>query len=466
MRKLASLGAVVLLGGAIGCGGDDDKGGSCDLAQPTTSCGSPQVCEQVGDAPRCVAPVVVRGRVVDPQGKGIAGALVAALDGNDAPATGTATSGTMGEYELRVPVERTADGTPLLRQVRLRASAAGFETFPSGLRRSLPVELSGAMPVEGKLAFQSAATELMLIPIPGASGLGSIAGTVGGPAGKRGVLVVAEGPATATAISDSDGAYVIFNVTPGSYRVAGYAAGVQLQPAMAAVSAGARALKVDLQPRDVAPGTVSGSVNIVDAPGGSMTSVVLVVRSTYIEALKRGEVPPGLRAPRAGAPSVSGPFVIEGVPDGEYMVLAAFENDGLVRDPDTAIAGTQVQNVTIGDAGRQKVLEASFKVTGALAVMRPGAGEVPELMSGVPTFAWKDDSSEERYAIEVLDSKGKVVWSEPNLPGVSGGDVTVTYGGTTPLQSGALYQFRVTSFRRSNVPISQTEDLRGVFQMQ
>ena len=90
---------------------------------------------------------------------------------------------------------------------------------------------------------------------------------MGGQPGQRGVLVVAEGPATATAISDIDGAYVIFNVAPGSYTVRGYAAGVQLQPAMASVGAGARAEKVDLQPRDVPVGSVSGSVSIVNAPG-------------------------------------------------------------------------------------------------------------------------------------------------------------------------------------------------------
>ena len=275
--------------------------------------------------------------------------------------------------------------------------------------------------------------------------------------------MVAEGPATATAISDVDGAYVIFNVAPGSYSVRGYAAGVQLQPAPATVSAGTRVEKVDLQPRDVAVGSVSGSVSIVNAPGGSRTSVVLVVASTFNEAMKRGEVPPGLRAPRAGVPSVNGAFTVEGVPDGSYVVLAAFENDSLVRDPDTSIGGTQIQRIQIGDASRQVTLSAGFKITEALAVMRPGAGEVPEVMSGALSFSWRDDSSEDRYTLELFDSRGNMVWNT-GVSKQTGGDVTVPYGGPT-LQSGALYQFRATSFHR-DVPISQTEDLRGVFQMQ
>ena len=108
-------------------------------------------------------------------------------------------------------------------------------------------------------------------------------------------------------------------------------------------------------------GSVSGSVSIVNAPGGSMTSVVLVVASTFNEAMKRGEVPPGLRAPKAGVPSVSGAFAIDGVPDGNYVVLAAFENDSLVRDPDTSIGGTQIQRVQIGDGNRQVALSAGSR---------------------------------------------------------------------------------------------------------
>jgi hypothetical protein len=464
MRKLA-LALGVLLGGAAGggCGGDEGSK-SCDLARPVDSCSSNQVCEEVSGQPTCVAPVVLRGRVLDPQGRGVSGALVAALDANDAPASGTTASGVDGAYELRIPVKRNSDGTPVLAKVRLRASAAGYETFPSGLRRSLPFELSGAMQVEGKLAFQSTATDIVLAPLANASGLGSISGTVGGQPGKRGALVVAEGPATATAISDIDGAFVVFNVAPGSYTVSGYSAGVQLQPAMATVNAGARVERVDLQPREVPVGSVSGSVSIVNAPGGSMTSVVLVVASTFNEALKRGEVPPGLRAPKAGTPSVSGAFTIEGVPDGSYVVLAAFENDSLVRDPDTSIGGTQIQRVQIGDGNRQVALAAAFKITEALAVMRPGAGELPEIMtSSALSFSWKDDSSEDRYTLELIDARGNVVWNV-GVPKQTGGDVTVPYNGPA-LQSGALYQFRATSFHR-DAPISQTEDLRGVFQLQ
>ena len=436
----------------------EDQEQSCKLSDPVGSCTGSLVCEEVGGKPACVAPLMVEGRVTDPAGVAIAGATVTALDANDSPTSGTAVSGSDGRYQLRVPAARADAGAPLTRTIKLRAAAAGFDTFPSGLRRALPIELSGAAARDGKLVFASGATDLVLTP--GVAGLGAISGTVAGEPGKRGVLVVAEGPAALSAISDADGAFVIFNVPAGSYTVRGYALGVQLAPAMVTVGPGARANGVDLAARAAPLGSVSGSVSIVNAPGSAMTSVVLVVASTFNQALARGEVPPGLRAPRAGVPSVAGAFTIGEVPDGNYVVLAGFENDGLVRDPDTAIGGTQIQRVQV-DAGKAVTLAAGFKLTGGLTVMQPGAGDVPEPITGTPTFTWQDDSSEDRYALEVIDSRGNPVWKNDQIPRVNGGNVSVPYGGP-PLGAG-LYQFRVVSYRKGDIPISTTEDLRGVF---
>jgi hypothetical protein len=456
---IAVIGSLV----AASCGGEDQESKSCSIADPVRSCDHAQVCEEVAGAPTCVAPLVVRGRVTEPGGLPIAAAVVTALDANDAPTTGTAFTDADGRYELRVATPRDASGKLPARAIKLRASASGFETFPSGLRRSLPLEVSAAAPVEGKVVFAGDATTVVLWPIPNPAALGTIAGSVQGEPGKRGVLVVAEGPAALSAVSDADGTYVVFNAPPGAYTVRGFAAGVQLAPATVSVTAGARAAAPDLVPMATPLGSVAGSVEMVDAPGGSMTSVVLVVASTFNEALARGEGPPGLRAPRSGMPSVSGPFTITDVPDGRYVVLAAFENDGLVRDPDTAIGGTQIQRIEVGPASRQVSLASGFKVTGGLAVVRPGAGDSPEPIAGPPTFVWKDDASEDHYALEVVDNHGTVVWRNDNVPRANGGEVSIPYAGPA-LAKGPLYQFRVTSFRRGTVPISQTEDLRGPVQ--
>jgi hypothetical protein len=211
---------------------------------------------------------------------------------------------------------------------------------------------------------------------------------------------------------------------------------------------------------------VTGNVQLVNAPGGAATSVILVVQDTFDADAARGEVPRGLRAPRTGAPDVTGDFVIENVPNGTYVVLAAYENDGLVRDPDTNIAGTDFVTITVDDGeGESLAISESFKVTEALTIFGPGA-EAPEPVDSAPTLSWADDSSEDWYEVRVFDAFGDEVWSNLDVASVSGSDdVSVDYDG--PLEVGMYYQFRVLSWRQPGggdaAPISATEDLRGVF---
>ena len=139
-------------------------------------------------------------------------------------------------------------------------------------------------------------------------------------------------------------------------------------------------------------------------------------------------------------------------------MLAAFENDGLVRDPDTSIGGTQIQHITVAGGN---VAGGSFKVTGALAVESPGANDI-EIVSGTPTFTWEDDSSEDEYRVQVFDALGNQTWETTgNFDPGGGAPASVAYGGPA-LESGMIYQFRATSIK-NGTPISSTEDLKGVF---
>jgi hypothetical protein len=184
----------------------------------------------------------------------------------------------------------------------------------------------------------------------------------------------------------------------------------------------------------------------------------LVVESTFNDALKRGESPQGLRAY-----PVTGTYSFEDVPAGDYVVLAAFENDDLVRDPDMAIGGTALQHISVAGAA---VDVTGFKITGALSVVSPGA-ESAEPVSGAVQFEWADDSSEDGYEVTVVDTFGQQVWQDLEVPKVSGASsVTLAYGGD-PLSPG-YYQFRAVSFRQqknsnARTYISSTEDLKGVF---
>lgn len=460
---VTALGCGLLLS-ATGCGGDDESKGaeaSCDFAAQT-GCKDGQVCEMVegGDAATgCFAPLVVEGRVVraDDPTQGIEGARVLGRDENGAAVSSrSAVSAADGAYSLRVPTTRKADGTPVVPDLLLRADAAGFATFPSGLRVAIPVDVSAPEKVGAGYRVANESTTIGLDELADGKGLGSVSGKVLAD-GAAGTLLVA---GEVTGVADADGSYVIFNVPVGDLEVRGYAAGLSLEPASASVAAGAETKDVDLAASGAALGTVNGDVSFVNASANS-TSVVLVVASTFNDALKRGEVPRGLRAF-----PVTGRYAFADVPAGDYVVLAAFENDELVRDPDEAIGGTAIQRVTVAGAA---VDVAGFKITGALDVVGPGALE-PELLSDAPSFEWVDDSSEDGYEVTVLDTFGTEIWKDTEVPRVTGmATVTLAYGG--PELTSGYYQFRAVSWREgtgkkgeaTRTYISATEDLKGVF---
>jgi hypothetical protein len=447
----------------VACGSDSE--GPCDpVAQ--SGCEGGQVCEQVADGePACFAPVEVHGRVIDLADlHGIAGARVVAVDVNGAAASSVAITGSDGSYSLPVPALRSADGTPSAFPVSLRADAAGYQSFPGTIRQALPLDVATATSAGGSLVLASPLTEIGLLAQPDAPA-GSISGTAAVADDHAGVLVVAETGATGfAAIASNTGEYRLFNLPAGHYKVTAYSVGHVY--ALAEVDVAASDVVVDLALTGDTAGSVSGQVSIVNGGGAFATSVVVFVESTFDATTGRGVQPPGLRAPRTGAPDVSGAFRIDGVPPGRYVLVAAFENDGLVRDPDRCIAGTADVHVEVL-AGQETVAPTTFKITGALAVMAPGA-TMADALTAAPTFGWADDSSEDAYLVEVFDAFGRLVWSQ-GTAGVSGGTPSLVYGGPA-LEPGMYYQWRVTSTKSKpgggSCELSRSEDLRGVFFMQ
>jgi hypothetical protein len=414
---------------------------------------------------RCFGALVIRGIVLDATSDApIASALVQAVDVNGAAVGTSAATGEDGSFTLSVPAIRNIDGVPVEGSYTLRAQAAGFQGFPTAIRPALPLDAATAALEDPGWVIDNALTTVKLLPLPGdTSNLGSISGSIVAER-KAGILVVGEGAGSGfTGFSDAEGVYTIFNVPAGSYTVNGYASGVQLSAVTTTLTTGEIKTGVDLFESEQPLSTVSGNVQIVNAPGGSETSVVLAVESTFVEDAARGTVPPGLRVG-----NVLTDFMIENVPDGRYVVLAAFENDGLVRDPDQTIGGTRIVHIEVPDPATGNVVELSesFKVTGALAVTAPGADGPEEVFTSNPLLEWEDDSSEEGYEIRVFDAFGNEIFSEEIGP-VSG-SVTVTHPYAGPaFEAGMFYQFRATSFREKlgdRTAISSTEDLTGVFQ--
>lgn len=464
-RLLLSSMVAVTAFGLAGCGGSNE----CQLGDPK-GCPSDQICEAVQGQEQgaCFAPVELRGKVFDlDSAKAIAGAQVTALDENGSPVSTVATSDDAGNYTLRIPTNRADDkGAPIGRKVTLRASARDYQTFPSGLRVSLPIDTTAvAQEKEGEpwvLSGGQADVGLAILA-DGQRGFPSVSGKVDANADQRGVLVIAEqtNVAGVSAIADANGNFTLFNVAPGTWTVRAYSRGVNYTPVDATVEAGKNVTGLELKRSDAPTATVSGSISVV--AGSGVTSIVLVPASTFNENLARGEVPPGLRAPNPGtAPNIEGAFSIDGVPDGVYKVLAAFENDGLVRDPDPGIAGTTIQTVTVS-GGTPSALDV-FKITSAIHMVGPGGGDTVEDVEGTPTFTFTAYSSAKTYNVALFDTFGTKKWEATSLVLATSGDLSVAYTGDA-LTPGAIYQWRATAYGQAGNPISQTEDLKGVFRV-
>jgi hypothetical protein len=419
---------------------------------------------------RCYGEVVLRGIVEDASDAApLEDARVMAVNEEGAAVTNVAETDAKGAYELAVPTKRNDDGSPVSVNFTLRAAAQDYQAFPSGARVALPIDAGEAVAENQRYVVENALTTIDLIPLPAADRT-QISGSIhaldshhDAPIG--GLLVVASGDAgAASGLSDKAGQFTIFNVEPGSYQLAAYGADIVVESK--SVTAEATPLEnVVLNEVDQATATVSGSVQIVNASGTSATSVILVVEDTFDPNVARGEVPRGLRSPKTGAPDVTGAFTITGVPAGKYVVLAAYENDDLVRDPDTNIAGTDFVHLEVQAGQTSVAISESFKVTQALGTVSPGK-DAPGAVTEKPDLVWLDDSSEDWYDLHVFDALGNEVWQSLKLPAVKGAaNVSVKYGG--PLEPGMYYQFRASSWRQPGkgdaAPISTTEDLRGVF---
>ncbi|UJR86436.1 hypothetical protein [Sandaracinus amylolyticus] len=459
---LSILAIALALTTVAGCGDDESEACTPGSAE---GCDDGFVCEEVLDGePACFAPVIVRGRVLDMgTDEGIAGARVVAFDANGAARSTVVESATDGMYSLPVPSRRDADGVPVTDAITLRADAAGYQSYPTAPRTAIPVDLATAVATaDDDLVVMNAATDIALIARDDvASGVADVVGVIDHEL-SAGVLVVAEqsGRAVASAITDKEGAFVLFDVPTSTTTIAGYRQGLAVTPVEVSV-VGPETTGVVLSASTDGLSTVTGTVQIVNAPGGATTSVILVPESTFVENTARGEAPPGLRV----AP-VSGGFSIEGVAPGLYVALAAFENDGLVRDPDTSIGGTEIVHFEVAPNAGTVDLGEGFKVTEALAVVSPGAETIDTVTSAQPTFTWADDSSEAGYEVRVYDAFGNLVHENVDVPRVTGSEtVSYTWSGAE-LEAGMIYQFRAWSWsddRGERVLISATEDLRGVF---
>ncbi len=436
---------------------------TCKLTDATT-CTNGTVCERVtGEGnPHCFQPVQLSGTVKVFGGTtAIANAEIVAVDSKGIPVGPMVKSDSDGTWTMRVVADRSnlETGAPIFRTVSLRVAAQDHLAFPSPIRTSQPIDMSGATAAskDKPWIFTSALTGVTLTALGDSEkGNKGVSGTIElGSA--DGALVVLEGSTRSySTVPDSTGAYHFMNVVPSKYTVAAYAKGVGYNRPEVTTVAGTESTGVALTKDSAAmTATLTGSVQLVPGANGAGTSVVLFPASTFIEALGRGETVPGLRAPESGTPNVTGQYTISGVPNGSYVAVVATENDGNVRDPDPAIAMAQIARVvvTAGTADNNPV----FKAVGAVEILSPGAGAEVEAVAGTPTFTWKPFDGATVYELSVFTQQGTLTWGRLGILGTS-----QAYEGPM-LKPGFVYQWRVQARGALLKPVSLTEELKGLF---
>lgn len=486
-RPARQLAAAALLSGlAAGCGGGSS---SPPAGCTSTGCPSGQVCEAVaGGGSTCAAPVKVMGKVFDLANPtpGISGALVVGLDASQAPlAPASATDGT-GHYSITVPATRDAGGAPT-GSVTLRADAAGYQTFPSGLRPAIPVSLSTATLVSGSYQVTTA-TNIGLTALPAGS-YAALHGTVAAAPAKGGILVVAAPAAGGTGVSgfaDQTGAYHVFNLPVAAggtaWTVQPYAQGANYTASVTlpVTLANGQDQAVNFAVSATAPYTLAGTVQFTGQnlpPAPQVTSVILAVKSTFSSMLHRGEAPPGLRDGNVVSGGTG--FSIPGVPDGDYVVLAAFENDGMVQDTGQGSTG-QYEAVISGGALAQVLLNGvavsnktiAFKVTGAVSLDTPFTGAYDAVpwpaSSNTPTLTWNAYPSADYYDVQVIDQLGNVACSKTGILNTQPRSFTwsaADCSGAATAAGATWYQLIVKAYQLGATPVlaSRSEDLKGVF---
>jgi hypothetical protein len=441
--RLKLIHVIGMMGLLAGCGNDEKK---CTAGD---ACENGQFCESYTDTSgamqtACFAPTLLKGKITDATtAAAIAGARVVAIDGDSHAAAGPVSiTDASGNYSVRVTAPRVAATD---KRYTLRVSAGGYQEFPSGIRIALPITVAfadakGTATIEGP-------QDVALSPLAAAPA-GSIAGKASGTQ-SAGVLVVASDASHAySTVTDSTGDYVLFNVPDGTYEVRGYFVGVNYTPVAGVAVAGAAKTGVNLVASGAATGVLTGTLSYVAGADTSITtSVVLRLQSTR-------EVPPGLSV----AAKNSTPYRLEGVPDGTYEVVASFPNDMLVKDPDPGQAGT---TTPVAMFAGNTVDVGSFKITDPVNI---GAPDANAKISGPPTFTWDAYPQTAHYKVEVFGSQGNQVWMLDNIDR----STSLPYAGPA-LEAGSYYQWRITSYANTSGtgtlrPISQSEDLRGVWQ--
>jgi hypothetical protein len=226
----------------------------------------------------------------------------------------------------------------------------------------------------------------------------------------------------------------------------------------------------NLQLSSNASGIVSGQISFL-ATQNLEVDVALTHPGT-------GETIPGLSTQTSNYN-----YTISGVPDGEYIGRATYENDTKVVDPDRIIKFGEPLVVVSGSS-----LELDFDVTGAVKLIGPSNGmsdlQPIEVNSAAPMFEWTPYPSASDYVIEVSNSDGEIIWGGFNTDNdqpakritISSDQTSIVYNSDNSalesLEAGKIYRWRVYASKDDVQEtsgwklISVSEDQQGLILVQ
>jgi hypothetical protein len=353
--------------------------------------------------------------------------------------------------------------------LQLRVSTQNYSASPPPGIPPLPAQI---------VQDQTTSITVRLSALPaGERGMisGQITDSQGQPA--DGALIVASigEDALLSTIAGPGGSYVLHNVPVGSVTLNAFLGGHNFgATGPVSVTAGAN-VDQNITAVGAASGEISGHVSFTSV-SGSIIDITLLHPGTR-DALPR------LRTLTDGG----GSYLMTGVPNGEFEIIASLENDGYVLDPDESV--TQGIPVVVITELAPVIANEDFKVTGSIQLTSPPSttdAVIPE-MNDTPTFTWDKASSyasAEYYVVEVVDESAATIWGgfdsasnfAPLVTVPQGNDPSAGYNfdGTAtlvPLEAGRHYQLRVyaavadTSVAKGYRLLSASETLDGIFKV-
>lgn len=300
------------------------------------------------------------------------------------------------------------------------------------------------------------AYELLLEARPGAIAGGALEGVVrqGGVAVPN-ALVVASATSEQSALSDASGRYAFLDLPAGVYRVMARVRGrPTAQITGVQISVGATTDGADLELSAGSPATVSGTLGA----GTGQTRVWLTHAGTNTFV-------PDLSV----LVDYGAAWMIDGVPEGTYLVRAGLEHDGRTLDADVVRSGA-LPLIDVPATGMATVdLATAPAIDGATVTQTATSAE----------FSWSTVVDADYYVVEVRDAAGQLLWGgfdsrrRPTMR-VLAPATRVAFGElATPiaaLEPGRLYGYRIYAAKDVNTGqlfeiIAASEELAGEFRV-